>query len=113
LVYALQRVKKWESGSLFLVIPDIVYRESILIAVIPATFAILGSFLMDPRLQLAGMTKEWDGYPPLPMTTGASSETAGMTLGVLSVLTEISIVSDSVLQMNSRFLRLNLFSLVN
>ena len=36
-----------------------------------------------------------------------------MTLGVLSVLAEISIVSDSVRQLKSRFLRLNLFSLAN
>ena len=35
-----------KEGSLFLGIPDIVYRESI-----------LGSFRMDPRLLLAGMTE--------------------------------------------------------
>jgi hypothetical protein len=53
----------WSSGlslSLSLVIPDIFYRESILVSV-----------QMDPRHQHAGMT-EGDGSPP---------QTAGMTEG--------------------------------
>jgi hypothetical protein len=40
--------------------PDIVYRLSIPIPVIPDIFnreSILGSFRMDPRLLLAGMTE--------------------------------------------------------
>ena len=41
LVHALKRVKKWKSGSLFLVIPDIFNRESILV-----------SFRMDTRYKL-------------------------------------------------------------
>jgi len=43
------------------VMPDIVYREALPIAVIPGIFyreSILVLFLMDPRLQLAGMTAE-------------------------------------------------------
>jgi len=39
------------------------------------------------------------------MAVGASSTTAGMTLGVLSVLAEISIVSDSARQLKYRFLQ--------
>ena len=41
LVHALKRVKKWKRGSLFLVIPDIFNRESILV-----------SFRMDTRYKL-------------------------------------------------------------
>jgi hypothetical protein len=46
-----------EREFIFLVIPDIVYRESLLIAVIPDNLCYLGLFRMDPRLQLAGMTE--------------------------------------------------------
>jgi hypothetical protein len=78
------------------------YRQSIPIAVMPDIFnraSILGSFRMDPRLQLAGMTKGgwipathcgYDekslscptfliGHPSWSFSDGYPPETAGMT----------------------------------
>ena len=50
-----------------------------------------------------------DGDPLLPRTTGANSQTAGMSLKGPSVLAEISIVYDSVRQLKPEFLQLNFF----
>jgi len=45
------------------------------------------------------------GNPSWPFPDGYPLQTAGMTLAVLSVLAEISIVSDRVRQLKSKFLQ--------
>jgi hypothetical protein len=45
------------------------------------------------------------GNPSWPFSDGYPLQTAGMTLGILSVLAEISIVSDRVRQLKSKFLQ--------
>ena len=97
--------EKREREYLFLVIPDIFYRESLPVAVIPDILyreSICAQSLQRwiPAYYLRGWQKsEIDTRYKLQR----------MTPSVLSVLAEISIISDGVRQLKFLFLRLNFF----